>query len=444
MTPDLSDAPDASEPVAHLLSTLSLTEEYASILAAETIESWRELGRPALLKRLQALGVSKLPHRQAIANGLSKYLRRQSISPQVEALKSSSIVIARTTYGLCNQLRALLSYRSESLSQGKMLVLHWQRTAACTAKYCELFEPMEGCLVVDDASDFDHIHPQLAKLPPQIFPSEYGLHPSVLGTEAETQMWRALKPLPALRARIADKLSALGPSFVAVHVRRTDHMKEAGQMELARKSGGLTTDDSFVDFLERHAAPSDHIYVATDNALSQRALQKRFGEQIKALTPIAPPPKNEAERAAYLESVHRHTTVQDAVVDIFTCASARVFKGTYYSSFSDAIMRLRLVHGAAHSEDEHNLALPAWDPMVMGQTADVSVSLEEPALVALLEKMVAHPNDYGLAHQAWLEEGWCEREALGAGEPHEDAMGRHRSIRIGALTRGREVLRERG
>jgi hypothetical protein len=430
-----------SESVSSLLSQLSLGEDYASIVSTETIEEWKELGRPELLKRLQLLGV-QLPHRQAIANGLRKYVRQQNILPVISALQqASSIVVVRTTYGLCNQLRALLSYRAEALAQGKFLVLHWQRTAACKAKFCELFEPMEGCFVVDEESDFDLVKPHLSRIPNQFFPSTYALHPSILGTEVETSMWLPLKPLPALRARIADKLRALAPSFVAVHVRRTDHMKEAGQMELARKSNALTSDESFVDFLERHAAPGEHIYVATDNALSQRALMERFGDRIISPTPIAPPPERATERAAYLQSVHRHTAVQDAVVDIFTCAAARVFKGTYYSSFSDAIMRLRRAHGGAHTEDEHNLALPAWDPMITGQIRDESVSLEAPALLALLEKMAAYPIDYGQAHRAWLEEGWCEREqALGVGvEPHaKDGMGHDRCIRTGALTPARE------
>ena len=65
----------------------------------------------------------------------------------------------------------------------------------------------------------------------------------------------------------------------------------------------------------------------------------------------------------------RHTSVEDAVVDLFTCVAARVFKvatlpsprgqsqtflpqGTVGSSFSEVVWHMRAAHGLQHPEDE--------------------------------------------------------------------------------------------
>ena len=81
----------------------------------------------------------------------------------------------------------------------------WQRTAACKAKYCDLFEPIEGCIVIDEETDLNLLRPSLAKIPTSFIPASYWTHPSVLGTPAETEIWKSLKPLPALRALVESK-----------------------------------------------------------------------------------------------------------------------------------------------------------------------------------------------------------------------------------------------
>ena len=57
----------------------------------------------------------------------------------------------------------------------------------------------------------------------------------------------------------------------------------------------------------------------------------------------------------------RRTDLRASVVDLHTCARALVFKGSRYSSFSDAISRLRSVNGCAHARDEHEHCDPPRD-----------------------------------------------------------------------------------
>ena len=88
---------------------------------------------------------------------------------------------------------------------------------------------------------------------------------------------------------------------------------------------------------------------ATDNAATQQDLsaQLRFADGTSRMRVL--PSIGQQARL-------RHTSVEAAVVDIFTAAQARVFKGTYRSSFSDAILHLRRCTGRTHPDDEHSIS----------------------------------------------------------------------------------------
>ena len=101
--------------------------------------------------------------------------------------------------------------------------------------------------------------------------------------------------------------------------------------------------EDFERFLKAHAPLP--IFVATDNAETQERLRERFGERVQAMKPIV-----------HASGALRHTPLTDAVVELFTCVAARVFKGSYASSFSDTIHHVREVTGTRHAGDEHSIA----------------------------------------------------------------------------------------
>ena len=91
---------------------------------------------------------------------------------------------------------------------------------------------------------------------------------------------------------------------------------------------------TYVHCARRHAnATSSDVYFDETLMPWRPVGDQRVGDPV----PMAPPPADVDE-----EKCWRHTSTQRAVVDLFTCAAAFAFKGTYYSSFSDAIQRLRL------------------------------------------------------------------------------------------------------
>ena len=138
-------------------------------------------------------------------------------------------------------------------------------------------------------------------------------------------MYATLKPKLDIQEKINAKITELesgNNGFVAIHVRRTDHIGHAVANKL------FTTDADFFAFLDKQS-PAANIYLATDNQGTQKIFKSRYGERLKAMKWIIP-------RLAL-----RQTDLEDAIVDIFTCANAPEFLGSGYSSFSDLINDLR-------------------------------------------------------------------------------------------------------
>jgi len=134
-------------------------------------------------------------------------------------------------------------------------------------------------------------------------------------------------------------------------MRRTDHY--AHQIGLSKDNG------EYEAFAARH--PEHRIFLATDNAETQTHFARRFGERLVVTAQIG----TDCSRAIAPNEVERHTPLsRDAVIDLFVCATAEVFKGSPWSSFSDAICHMRRVMRAAHREDEHELVEPPADAVL--------------------------------------------------------------------------------
>eukprot|EP00316_Scyphosphaera_apsteinii_P023721 CAMPEP_0119320860 /NCGR_PEP_ID=MMETSP1333-20130426/53762_1 /TAXON_ID=418940 /ORGANISM="Scyphosphaera apsteinii, Strain RCC1455" /LENGTH=328 /DNA_ID=CAMNT_0007327681 /DNA_START=8 /DNA_END=990 /DNA_ORIENTATION=+ len=265
--------------------------------------------------------------------------------------------------GLCNKLRVVLSYREAAHERMQGLIVLWTLGPFCDTRFDELFNALPDVTFVHDLHALSDTYPeQHAVLTnrPSLLCNAYDSHPQIKYTPTETSMYLALRPVPSIEAAIANRLQQCGNAFVAVHVRRTDH---------AVLYGRNVSDAEFFSFLDKHSDCA--IYLATDNARTQKIYTERYAERIKALVPIPPHANNEHESdaiarkegAKHVEnfvpekqcSDARHTAVRDAVVDLYVCAEARHFKGTFLSSFSDTILQLRRARGRFNSADEHSV-----------------------------------------------------------------------------------------
>ena len=310
---------------------------------------------------------------------LSTYAKSAPSAP------SSEITFVRAKGGLCNKLRVVLSYREAAVVDGgHRLVVVWVVNEECPARFAELFEPLDGVDFLDsDDPELDSKLRALGSPHGMKMKRDMRTHPAIaaLGdsdsggadhssdreqwmSDREATMYLQLTPRHEIRRAVDAAIAGCGSGYAAVHVRRTDHVALWGISTpdsefflFADRALGLTKrgshrgnassscsacSESGSSESTASSSTTNRLYLATDNAETQAAFSARYGHsRVCTYAPIDAAP-----------TALRHTNVSDAVIDLYVCASATVFKGTRGSSFSDAIWLLRRAQGSAHASDE--------------------------------------------------------------------------------------------
>ena len=208
--------------------------------------------------------------------------------------------------GLCNRLRVIGSRLAAARAAGKTLTAWWIVGRDCPARFRDLFHEPPVDMI---------IHENVA------WPAHVERTCSVLAGSNENE-WApvamdALKPLPAIQARIDALLARLGPEFSAVHIRRTDH------------NARYEEDTVYTDFATGSDRPC---FCAADNPRSIATLKRTLGERL-------------VYGGAFKMTGIRMTELADAVTDLWVASYAVRFRGTYWSSFSDWIDMMRRWRG---------------------------------------------------------------------------------------------------
>ena len=213
----------------------------------------------------------------------------------------------RAVGGLCNRLQHVISARA---AYGPLLVT-WdlQEPALAGARFSDLFEPLDGVEFREHGTAPESCH-VCADAP-----------------EGWERGYLELKP----RLDIVERIGAIAGeyNYVAVHIRRSSGHAEL----LERLAVTATTDEDFLRWLGQY--PDHVVYLATDNAKTQAAWLGRLGRAIVNREILTGTERQGLGNHAI------HTSVADAVVDLYVCAGATHFMGTRGSSFTDTINRLR-------------------------------------------------------------------------------------------------------
>ena len=279
-------------------------------------------------------------------------------APAYEAQATNPLVIVATE-GLCNRLRATLSYRIVAHEQGRPLHVVWRKDDYCPGYFLDAFLPIPGV--------------RFFKAPPEGRPlsslhAAPDTHAAVKHTPNEAYSYAPLAPCDSVRAMIANEISRLGPHFGAIHVRRTDLFTAIPASQHTKDSEFDAWADALVPRVNERKGPQHvegaKVFVATDNADTQARFRKQYGEAAMVHKPIKP------------SGNLRQTPLSDAVVDLFVSAAAPDgFMGSHYSSFSDAIRFLRAIQGrtgAMGAVQAAQAAAKAKAARGAGETARVS------------------------------------------------------------------------
>ena len=212
-------------------------------------------------------------------------------------------IVIKTIFGLCNRLRFMFSYYKFSKENNKKLIVIWENDNDCPGFFLDYFEPINGITFKrKDRGRF------------KIDSSDHDMKPGY------NPDYKELKLLPHMIDIIKNKMNLLGSKYIALHIRRTDHI------ELAKFVGQYNSDEKFLQFIKNEKKNNFNIYLATDN--------KETYEMIHRQHNLILPYHN-------IVNSLRQTSLQDSIIDLFMCVYADKFIGTNYSSFTALIDYLR-------------------------------------------------------------------------------------------------------
>jgi hypothetical protein len=207
--------------------------------------------------------------------------------------------------GLCNRLRALLSYRA---LHGSIEAIWTPEDMVSHAAFLDVFEPLHGVTFVDANGGWD----VQAWAPAPDAPKGWELG------------YAELKPVADVRRRIG-----WGMPYDAVHIRRTDYLPN-----MASLGQDVEPINAFLEW----ASMSSLLYVATDNGTTQRAVKE--ARQRDGLRTFWATSLDGSDEQGLVDH-RRNGTLADAVVDLYMCVDGNKFMGSTGSSFSDTINILR-------------------------------------------------------------------------------------------------------
>jgi len=245
------------------------------------------------------------------------------------------VVYHVSRYGLCNRLRALAAMQAIAEIHQAELKMLWEPGITCPAHFHELFEP-----VCESVSTREIELIKEREGTKVVAGNAAGNRPeSYASGEAFQASWRRhvreLLPLPEIQQKIdAYQASTWNDYMVGVHVRRTDAVGDRG-----RRLGLTFSDEPIIaamrELVDRE--PRTKFLFATDNQETLSTFETEFGERIqcypKAFERFDP---GKHKRYGSSSTVgHRHTSVRDAVIDLWLLSRTRQVIGTKASSFSE-------------------------------------------------------------------------------------------------------------
>ena len=245
--------------------------------------------------------------------------------------------------GFCNYLRVVFSFYEYAKSIDEKLTVIWLISTQCNGYLLDYFEPIPNIVFLLEPPEnivIEDIKLNVYEEKPNLIYKGWDPHPLFSPYEYSSlhngiYIFKYLKLLPYMNDKIIEKQHIIGNNYISVHIRRTDHI------ELAKEWSGFTTDNDFIQFIDKFE--NTPIYIATDNKETYNLFKQKYNNRI--------PFEYHKELSGWKESETwegaRHTTLEDAILDIYLCVYSTHFMGSGISSFSHTINSLRIIHNSS-------------------------------------------------------------------------------------------------
>jgi len=226
-----------------------------------------------------------------------------------------TVRVIKAIGGLSNRLRFIFSHFVKAKENNEQMVVIWEIKGECPGYFEDYFQKIEGITFYKSNTHNYHIQ-----------------HCS--GSPICSPIYSELKLRTDMLEIINNKRSLLNNNYIAIHVRRTDHSN------FAKSKNRYTSDEEFVQFIDKQQTVNSSLYVATDNIDSYKFFSIKYNNLIKnnhddSIYNF----NNMIERAPH----DRHTSLKDSIIDLYMCVYANSFKGSGWSSFSGLIQTLRSI-----------------------------------------------------------------------------------------------------
>ena len=221
-------------------------------------------------------------------------------------------------YGLCNRLQTIIGF----FTYRKGLPLHavWIPDAECPGIFEEYFEKIPNVEFSESKTqecigDFYRFPFEDFRLSKQIY------------TEKYIKNHKIIRPKLEIREYIK-KLNI--QNCIGIHIRRTDflsHVKK-NHIDIVPKIDNNYFHNLICNILKNN--PKEKIFLATDNYETQKLFFSLFPKNIIFVKKIQSDCKE-----------RRHTSMKDALIDLFCLIECKKFYGTKESSFSNFVENYR-------------------------------------------------------------------------------------------------------
>jgi hypothetical protein len=241
--------------------------------------------------------------------------------------------------GLCNRLRALCALLAIAELNHAKFKLKWTPNWACPEKFENLFESIPYEKIPwkfwGERLEFEPNGPA-----PVTLWKKY-VNPKVCSEEKFYDIVmnyvRALKPLPHITKKInnfVDKNWA--KKVIGIHIRKTDMLKDKVREDRAKNEPVpwlSETNERYHKIIKKELKinPSVKFFLATDNDKTEKELLEKFPDKIICQSKTY---NSENKNKKLPKHYHRHTSIEDALIDVYLLSKCVKIYGTPYSSFN--------------------------------------------------------------------------------------------------------------